>query len=501
MRTDARRLPDGEVRSADVCIVGAGPAGITVARDLRGSGLSVVVLESGGDTFDPATQSLYAGDVVGEPLVYAHLPMPLEATRLRYLGGSSNHWGGMCRPLEPIDLEPRPELGRPGWPIPYDELARWYPAAVRTCRLPSDSFDADEWYGRLDRTPPVRTDAVTTVMFQLSPPLRFGEAYGPELDAADDVELVLWANVVDLHTPPDGGHVTEVVARTLSGIELRVRAEVVVLATGGIEVPRLLLASTSGGPAGLGNRNDLVGRYFAEHPSISGSAVVLGWPDPELPYGAYGGEAMAALAPTTAALVDRALPGAAATIEFPADGWEEDPGRLGTAPSPADVTALYEAAASPPAAPFARLNLRAEQLPDPDSRVRLGSRTDRLGMPVAQVDWRLTEATRQGAARALRLIAAEVGQAGAGRVVLARTALDPAGTFQTGNHHMGTTRMDPDPGLGVVDTDLRVHGVDNLYVAGSAVFPTTGYANPTLTLVALAHRLAAHLRSVATRGS
>jgi len=495
MRTDARALPDGEVRAADVCIVGAGPAGITVARDLRGSGLSVVLLESGGDTFDPETQSLYAGEVVGEPLVYAHAPMPLEATRLRYLGGSSNHWGGMCRPLEPLDLEPRPELGRSGWPLAYDELARWYPMAMRTCQLPGDSFDADEWFGRIDRTPPVRTDAVTTVMFQLSPPTRFGEVYGAELAAAEDIELVLWANAVDLRTPPDGSHVTEVVARTLTGVELRVRAEVVVLATGGIEVPRLLLASTSAGPAGLGNARDLVGRFFMEHPSISGSAIVLGWPDPELPYAAYGGQAMAALAPTTATLVAQALPAAAATIELPADGWEQDPGRLGTAPSPADVRALYEAVASPAAAPFARLNLRAEQLPNPDSRVRLGSRTDRLGLPVVEVDWRLTQADREGAARVLRLIAAEVGRAGAGRVVLSRTALDPTGMFQTGNHHMGTTRMDPDPALGVVDTDLRVHGTDNLYVVGSAVFPTTGYANPTLTLVALAHRLADHLRS------
>lgn len=522
---DARQLPEGNVLEADVCIVGAGAAGISIARALVGTSLSVLVLESGGLEADPATQALYEGEVVGEPLYGANVePRELVETRLRYFGGSTNHWAGTCRPLEAIDFEERPWMARSGWPFGLDELQRWYEQAQRVCRLGPERWDWRWWSEQEGLGPPLLDSGrVATNIVQIAFPAAFGRLYGDELDAAPNVEICTWANVVELLTGPGGDHVTEAAVATLDGNRLRAVAERFVLAVGGIENPRLLLASDGAHPAGLGNEHDLVGRYFNEHLQVAaGFASIAGGADDltlhrgiTLPVGPDDGDVgiRAPLGLTAEAQRADEIMGVQFQPILAAEGSEDAPHQPeGVAAG--DVADLLAAQLDAAPGDIAHVQVLAEQEPNSESRVVLGPQTDPLGMRRVAVDWRHTELDRRSIVRGLEILAEELGQAGVGRLqalpggvrfteresvgVLDLYEVDPALSddrfpFGIAYHHMGTTRMHPDPAEGVVDADCRVHGVDNLYLAGSSVFPTGGSATPTYTLVALALRLADHL--------
>lgn len=479
---------------ADVCIVGAGPAGITIARELAAdSAPSVVVLESGGFEVEPATEDLYRAANRGEPY-------PVEASRQRAFGGSTGHWGGTCRPLDAEDFEARDWIPFSGWPFPKRELEPYYERAQRVCELGPYAYDLDAWRDRLpDELDTVNDDRLGTALFQRSL-TRFGERYRDDLERAD-LTVYLHANVVTIATDPSGSRVEEVEVATLAGNRFGVRAGTVVLATGGIEVARLLLASPGAGGNGLGNEHDLVGRFFMEHPQGRlGSAAII---DTHFDPGLYDGVDVEVAGDDASALL------AGAFVIPPARRAAEH--LLGfsvtlfvLAPPPdarlaaVDVGSVAaDIAGSPSWVPVAVLTT-GEQVPNPESRVTLGAALDPLGVPRAELHWNLAPADRASMARSLELLAAELGSRGLGRLRIDVEDLAlSAHPMQGASHHMGTARMHRDPDSGVVDEHGRVHGVDNLYVAGSAVFPTSGYANPTLTIVALALRLAERLSEVA----
>ncbi len=525
MLIDSRQLPQDAALQCDLCIVGGGAAGIAMALALAGTGLNVVVLESGGVNPDPATQDLYAGTNVGEPLLRNLLPTSLDATRLRYLGGSTNHWAGWCRPLAPVDFEARPYLPISGWPIAYDDLLPWYEEAQGVCVLGPFEYDPAEWpdAGRAL----VDTDRVTTELIQINNSVRLGEFYLEDLTRAGNVRVCLWGNAVELVTDASAGRVERIEVATLSGVRFSVAAGAVVLATGGIEVPRLLLASDQRRPEGLGNEHDLVGRHFTEHLQVPIAIAVLDRPqrhfslydertftNPVRPERSMSLKGVLSL--TGAAIRDEELLGLDAQLYFGAlrNAAPRQLSGVG-AGSAAALLAASERRRAPTVAVLAAVG---EQAPNPESRVTLSpTRRDALGMPEIVLDWRYGELDRRSMLSGLEIMAAELATLGLGRlqilpnglspragsdlsapvstlVTVDPSAVDPDGfSFGIGNHHMGTTRMDPDPAKGVVDVDGRVHSVENLYVAGSAVFPTGGVAPPTLTIVALALRLADHL--------
>ena len=276
MLTDARTLGPGVTISADICVIGAGAAGITFALELMGSGLRTLVVESGGISGpDQATQALAGGESVGRPVQSLVDPLSLETTRLRWLGGTTNHWAGFCRPLEAIDFEVRDHLAVSGWPIDRAALAPYWERAAGYCRITDAEHDPDVWAERLGLPPALpTTPAVRSTVFQIAAFMRFGEAYLADLRSATDVEVLLWANTVNLATT-DGTSIDAVDLRTLAGQSLRVEARSYVLACGGLENPRLMLASTDADPAGVGNANDLVGRHFAEHLQVAGGFGVI----------------------------------------------------------------------------------------------------------------------------------------------------------------------------------------------------------------------------------
>lgn len=483
---DANSVESGSTLLADVVVAGAGAAGIAIARELRGSGLRVVVLESGGFDYDPATQDLYRGTVSGSP--YA-----LEASRLRYFGGTTNHWGGWVRPLDDADFEGRPWVPRTGWPLSRADLDPYYgPAFDVTSQLDRHPFDWEAWRtGDFDVEALVESENLTGAMYRIVP-LRFNEVYRSDLADASDVTVYLGANVVNIATDPSATSVTAFDVRTLGGNAFAVSAARYVIALGGIDNARLLLASSDVEPAGIGNSNDLVGRYFMDHIEAQVATLVLSDPAPGAYLGGRFDLARAALVPTEAAAQAHDLAGTAFLLgELPPAGHDDAP--TGSLRPPVLEGVLGSIERSDPRS--YSLELRAEPEPNPDSRVTLNEETDALGMPTVDVHRVLTDADHQRLRRAVEFFASELGALGIGwtRIDAGGLGTDDSSLFY-GFHHMGTTRMSEDPTTGVVAPDGRVHGVENLWVAGSSVFPSVGYANPTLTIVALALRMADSFR-------
>jgi choline dehydrogenase-like flavoprotein len=519
MIIDARTLTAGEAISTELCIIGGGAAGITLAREFIGTSLPVCLLESGGLEPDAETQALYAGDVVSE-----HDYQALEDTRLRFFGGTTNHWAGYCRPLDEVDFAARDYMPGSGWPFDRAAIEAYYPRAQPICELGRYDYDPENW--REGNRGPFAFDAarLTSGVIQVGPPTRFGETYEPAIRAAENIKAFLYANVTDIRL--DGERATEVRVACLDGKSFTVKAKIFILATGSVENARILLYSNSQRPAGIGNTYDLVGRYFSDHVVIweSGQLVTDQRYDEVLFYGTEqrmdGVKVIGFVAPSPAFQREQQIPNCAMCLDpvdlslrsqsvlsakhilralqrgrMP-DDFATHVGRmLGDLDDLVD--AAYRKAVKPPPKLLAT-RFWAECPPDPESRVLLSDDRDALGLPRVKLHWRLPSDLPRTFRIMHELFATEIGRLGIGRCQIGLNGSieaaieDLEGSF----HQMGTTRMHPDPRHGVVDSDCRVHDVHNLFIAGSSVFPAYGHINPTLTIVALAIRLADHVKSL-----
>jgi choline dehydrogenase-like flavoprotein len=515
----------------DICIVGAGPAGISLALELDGTDSRVCVLEAGGESYDRATQRLYEGEVQGE-----RYP-PLRDTRLGAFGGTSNVWAGWCRPLEPTDFERKRGKVDSSWPFSLDELTPYYRRAQERCGLGEFEYDAGYWQSHFhQRLLLGDDDAVEHAIFHVQAQ-RFGARYRDRLEASRNVRLVLNAPVVRLEVTANGA-LDGVTVRALDGTQTRVTARRYVLAAGGIENARLLLLTADSPERALGNSHDLVGRYFMDHPFVNVGTLLLNGASREL--GFYFPQAVplpaqpqvngsvlpavrATLTLKRATLAAEGVQNSAlffhpryeahpifATAEVKAflELWDKlrhksVPGGLApylrrAARAPHRIAAAAVRKLLVRNAPARRWRLRAmfETEPQYHNRVTLSGSRDALDRPRARVEWRLSEQDLRSMRRAMQIYDARFRRAGVGWLELGFPDTNEAwrSMVEGGKHHIGTTRMHADPRLGVVDPDGRIHGSPNLYVTGSSVFPSGGYANPTLTIVALAIRLADHLR-------
>jgi choline dehydrogenase-like flavoprotein len=503
MRVDLSAVEDGAVFDADLCIIGAGAAGITIARDLAGSSLRICLLEGGAFVASRESQDLYAAKMLNS---YTKRPGGAEYltySRLRYFGGSTNHWAGWCRPLDASDFERRSWVPNSGWPISRETLEPWYRRASETCEIPAFADDPP-LPGAGARAPYALDDRrVATRLIHIGPPTRFGERYRDEILEASNIRVFLDANVVALHARESGSALDRIAVRTHDGRRFSVRPRGTVLAAGAIENARLLLLSNHEQPEGLGNHHDQVGRYFMDHPFVerAGRWWVTAPPDtggqPADLYRRHGpsptasGRARGVIVVAEGVREQEQLLHGMVQIE---DYWRWKTGPLDKAV--AHVTGAVAGLGSGERGQrvvSATLLCVGEQSPNPDSRVTLAEERDRLGLRKAQLDWQLTELDARSVRRTVEITADALGRALAGRARILVSERRPWPETTGRSHHMGTTRMHDDPRRGVVDADCRVHGLANLWIAGSSVFPTCGYANPTLTLVALAHRLADHL--------
>ena len=534
MLINASRLPSDTLIENDICIIGAGAAGITLAREFINQPYRVCLLESGGLDFDEVTQSLYAGENIGVSY------FPLKESRARYFGGSTNLWGGWSRPLDDIDFEDRPWMPYSGWPFTKAELVPYYERAQKVCNLGPFEYDFTYWKDALaqvqGRQLPFLRDQLVPYIWQIIPPthLRLGEVYRTELEQASNINTYFNANLVEIETNDTAQTVTRVRVASSEGKKFWVSAKVFILAVGGIENPRLLLVSNKVQNTGLGNQYDLVGRFFMEHPYLTSGKLRLSIPAALYTQCVPVGEIFmgAALGLSKTLQKREQLLNFAARL-LPTDEWLEAYNRLrfgnqqtishkafptineslrdssepsivkdlGKVISNLDRVAakvgekLFKKSFSSRQSNFYDTCLISEQAPNPDSRVMLSNERDRLGLNRVQLDWRLSPIDKYTITRSQQIIAQEFKFSGLGQLQIKLSNDDTSWQSLKGSyHHMGTTRMSINPRLGVVNEHCQVHGISNLYVAGSSVFPTSGLSNPTLTIIALAIRLADQIK-------
>lgn len=547
MISDARHYQDRESLEADVCIVGAGAAGIALALRLDACGLRVLLLEAGGRRAEAATQALYLGEVCN-PALHS----PLHRYRERRLGGSTAVWGGRCVPLDPIDFEAREYMPYSGWPIGPADLAAYYPAANQLCEAGEYAYTLQTAF---DRQLPAMIPGFQggyfsdTSLERFSRPTHFGERYVRRLRGSRSILLMLHANVTALRLHPETATVVSAQVRTLDGLRLSVRADRFVLAAGGLEVARLLLASRDVMPQGLGNAHDVVGRYYMCHVAGTlGSLQLTGdpaWHGYDISDDGVYCRRRLALRPQaqrklrignfiarlhhprisnpshrSSVLSSLYLARALVPYEYAQRLYDKDTGRSGAwldhlanvLRAPHQVAGFawhllrdrrlarrkFPSLIVPVRDNRFSLDFHAEQEPQPESRVQLSGQCDALGMPRLRVDWRYSRRDVLTVQRGIAALAADVRDSGVGRLHYQPQDIEAEMTRYGayGGHHLGTARMGSDPRRSVVDADCRVHGVANLYIAGGAVFPSSSQANPTLTIVALALRLADHLRDI-----
>jgi len=533
----------------EVCIIGAGPAGITLAREFAEQKFQVCLLESGNIEFNDETQLLCQGETIGDSF------LPLDYIRRRQFGGTANCWeaeltknifGFRCVPLDKIDFEKREWLPYSGWPFNRSHLEPYYKRAQSVCKVGAFTYEPELWEDAQTQRIPFAGDRVSTSMFQLAPRTIFTHDYREEVGHSSNITTYLNANVVEIETNETAKTVTRVRVACLQGNQFWVCAKVFILATGGIENARLLLLSNKTQTTGLGNQNDLVGRFFMDHPNGHGTFIpnsqkvfsttdlynirqvnnlpvqgkltlseevmhreqLLGLalcltPEPKV----YQSNAIASM---------KTLLAASRSAQVPQDALQH----LGNAIGGLDyISSLAYWAAikrlpgrgqdeswylrhSKERFSLFKVLYQTEQAPNPDNRVVLSRDRDRLGCQKVELHWRWRDIDIRSLRRSQEIFREEIARTGLGHL---ETGLDgeviqlqnPAGM----HHPTGTTRMHIDPKQGVVDENCQVYGISNLFISGSSVFPTGSYANPTLTIVALAIRLADHVKTIMTKNT
>ncbi len=574
----AARVAEGleHEHDADVCIVGSGPAGLSVAVGLLGSGLRVLLLEAGGaPEEDSARKRLGRVELVGDEL---YPQSCVDVTRASQLGGTIGRWsfrmdasatppagiGGHendhgCRyaPLDALDFEAL-EARHGGWPLRRADLDPWYARAQEIAGLGPFAYEPRAWEDDDSKSLDLNPALIRSDMFQFGSASAWLDHALTRLRAAPQMQILTDAVVTRVDVASDvearaGARERKDVA---SGVRFvgpdgrpgRVRARATILAGGGIENVRLLLASggladgdgaLAQGPHrhGLGNQFDQVGRYFMEHPMVRAGLLVV-TPCAALPaklrlYDAHLRHDTLVMAKLTLSddVVRRERLLSTALLMLARDDILLDPavrayqtlrspsGRALKARARAKLalTALaglhkllraratmkrhtgvddsgWTRGPDANAVPVLELVLQTEQSPHPDNRITLAEERDAFGRRIARLHWRWTAEDRRRIARARDVYAQAFASAGYGKLVAGDWDAGQPRMIGGTHHHMGGTRMATDPRSGVVDTDCRVHGFSNLFVAGSSVFPTGGSVNPTLTIVALALRLAEHVR-------
>lgn len=554
MNVDPQTIPDQEVLTTDVLIVGAGPAGLFLAREMLDSQHDVILLESGGLEEDSATQALADCVMEDTPDLYPNIIWSHD----RRFGGTAVQWDVKINnrqnlhlaTFDPVDFKKRSWMPNSGWPIDYDTLHPYYMRTLDAWETGVDSLDVASWATDERKPLQFRNDELFTKLYLTGSKGLMIDGIGSRLKEARNVRVIMKANAVELLANDNASQVDTVQVACLDGRRFRIKARFVVLTQGAYQVPRLLLASDKVARQGLGNDNGLVGRFLMDRQIVKtgtlfpskkisefgfydlqhrGLAHVLGKlaiPEERLEaeqimnttivlnaqpgfskvrmlqrlYGrgtTFRSPAYFSARQVVKALREKRLPerpfhqlyniiaglddlvyikvARAPWLQTPYDrdsnGWYAEPRR----DELFKVIDLYQI---------------CEQSPDPDNRIELSDERDATGMRKPRVSFRWNDFDIQSAIKAQDIVGHALENAGLGRMRIERRDGMPLVTQMTAHHPAGTARMSDDPATGVVNPDCQVHGVSNLYVGSSAVFPTGGCAPPTLTIVALCLRIA-----------
>lgn len=484
MYIDSRKIKNDPKVIFDICIVGAGAAGIAIAKEFSGTNKRICLIESGGFEYNEKTQSLYQGEIDGENISKDFL----TKTRLRMFGGSTMHWRGYCRPLDIIDFKKKIWLPNyPGWPISRETLIPFYD---RACQL----VDINPFFQQFPESKLFHKESVDIVSlpFHISPPTRFGSSFRTELGESKNIFVHLFANAREFLPTKDKNKIEKLKIISAAKSEFHIKAKQFILCGGGIENPRILLNSNSVIEKGIGNYFDLVGRYFMTHFPVKGFGKAL------ITHPEVDEITRSIIKPTVhhLSLKDeikqrRQLLNMSFHLH---PGYKfKTPGKY---PDKMEhVFPRFENLLnkSNKFRTFPILAI-AEQSPNPDNRIVLSKERDFTGSQKIKLKFRHSQTDMQNIKRSAQLFAAEIGRHSLGRI---QTAFidDQEPVLSPDDHHMGSTRMNNNPKIGVVDQDCKVHAIKNLYIAGGSVFPSCGFANPTLTLLALSLRLSDHLKA------
>lgn len=513
---DARTDDVGEALDSSICIIGAGAAGITLARELSRTTPGVLLIEAGGLQMEGQTQGLFVGRQLG--LRYHNL----VACRLRYFGGTTNHWSGYCRANDPIDYEGRAELNLPQWPVNGEELAPYIEEAGATLNVDSSHFDpraalTDRGLSA-DALVEDHSSILQTKVFQLSDRQRLGPLNKDALSEAENVRTVLNLNLTHIQLDEYGGRVSYLECKTMNQKTVRIHSKVFILCCHAIENARQLLISNDVMNTGIGNTGDHVGRYFMDHIYFHASKWIPSKSFPKIYDRKFtnNNKLNANISFADSYLRERrilqyycrfnpvyisdethsALKNAQAGAFSPGDmEFLRDVGRIAGEALGATRMILSRKGWAYSVPDYFSMEHRLEQAPNPLSRVVVSDRMDALATPIADLDWRVTEDDLHSFRTGQAEVARELAALGWGRFQEEEITMDLVKERIIGHYHqIGTTRMSDTPRDGVVDRDCRVHGVENLYIGGSSVFPTAGYSGPTMMIIAFAIRLSRHLK-------
>lgn len=518
---------------ADICIVGSGPAGLTIAGEFANSGKKVWVLESGGLDIEAPTQSLYKYENVGVPRC-----IDQSLTRVRCYGGTSALWSGRVAPFGDIDFEKRDWVDNSGWPILKSDMEPYFERAGDILGLGDNCYNSSLWkqFGVENPTTKLNFDYLKSEFWQFSKshnltgePTRFAKDFNP--DYSDNINILLHANVLRVNVDQESRSIESVNISTLGGNIGTVKAKTIILCCGGVENARILLSSNHQYTKGLGNDNDMVGSCFMDHPycsvgefNIKESRKLLDffghyWLDDEKGRHVYlhglslsrdiqkkekllncsvylvTDEAIDASWLTAKRLI-MSIKGRKFNTQIIKDFFQV----VMQLDKILDGLFRRYIKNRPPILESNKIVLgcNVEQLPDMNSKITLSDKKDALGMPLARIDWKISNKERHTVIRMAEIINSQFESLGLPSLNKAKwlnNVNNWHSNFFDSAHHMGSTRMNKEPTKGVVDDNCKVHGIKGLYIGGGSIFPTAGTANPTLMIVSLALRLSDHLKS------
>lgn len=480
MIIDFNRVDSFDGRHYDFCIAGAGAAGITLALELAKKGKKVALFEGGDRDYTSQSQQLYAGEVTGENSYW------LELLRLRFLGGTTNHWAGRCRPFTEFDFINKQINGLPGWPIAFDEMNQYLDRAIQILELDAENtFKSGD--GITIRSKYFEPD------IQAHSKVRFRERYAEEIEQNKNIDLFLNANLVDIKLNDNLQTIESFTIRNYQLFKASFTAADYILAMGAIENARILLNANAQLKSGIGNNSDMVGKCFMEHFNVRMGEFIANT-------GKWG-DSTGMQFFTTAHFAEKYNTGLS-NITFGTVNQIKAYGRT------AELKAMFN-----------RLSCRVglsdhmqflykhdcigegiitslcEQFPNKKSQITLTDQQDSFGLNRIKLDWQLSEADTHSIRTSAIAAAEEFAKNNFGRVKLSSFIINESEKIEVSHHahQMGTTRMALSEKHGVVDTNSKVFGTSNLYIAGASVFPTGGGGNPTMPLLQLTFRLADHL--------
>lgn len=560
MITSAEAIASGSVLSADLAVVGAGPAGIAIAIEVADKGFDVLLVESGYEQFDRNIQELAEA---AEWSTAVHAPMSMSVRR--QLGGTSTIWGGRCVPYDQVDFERRDYISRIAWPVTYQELLPYYRRACSWLRCGRAAFDTTQMTHLPPSVVPGLADGtVSSATFERwSLATNFAREYDSALRRSRRIHVMTGLTCTEVITDRDGRRTESLDCRTLAGKRVSIQACGYVLACGGLETTRLLLASRGPHGRALGDHSGHLGSWYMSHVGGVIANVRFCTPPRSTIFGyehdtdgtyvrrrlSIASETQRAheLPNTIAFLANPdlanhrhrngilsvaylALRSPVAELVTPAAHRFSAPGggdarraAGGIAQTSLRAHLMNVAKDFPSVTRFAaefgirRLHARGrkvpgffsaysaencyplhysgEQIPNRKSRVSLASQRDSVGMPRLNIDLQFSQADVDGILRCHQVWDEYLRKNGCGQ--LEYMSPDPAALIWSmmggGTHQLGTTRMAAKAEDGVVDQQLAVHGLSNLFVASGSVLLTSSQANPTFTVITLALRLADHL--------